>query len=88
MAQLLRFYYHKQQFASIPVLFSLMLWFYYSYHMGIKHLADEEYSLAIQSFTKTLNFQPEQMQVYIHRAEAFLQMADFQSAILNVSLQY
>ena len=53
--------------------------------MGIKHLADEEYSLAIQSFTKTLNFQPQQMQVYIHRAEAFLQMADFQSAILNVS---
>ena len=57
----------------------------YSFHVGMKYLAEEDYALAIQSFTKTLNLQPNLMQVYIHRAEAFLQMADFQSAILNVS---
>ena len=50
---------------------------------ALKHLAHDRYEPAIRSLNKAIHLKPHQIELYVHRAEAFLRLTDFQSAILN-----
>uniref|UniRef100_A0AAQ5ZA64 Tetratricopeptide repeat domain 16 n=1 Tax=Amphiprion ocellaris TaxID=80972 RepID=A0AAQ5ZA64_AMPOC len=47
---------------------------------GTKAMGRFQYEKAVICFTKGINLLPEQTQLYVSRAEAFLQLCDFQSA--------
>ncbi|XP_071948194.1 tetratricopeptide repeat protein 16-like [Antedon mediterranea] len=53
------------------------------FERGRQLSAMREHSKAILCFNKALNLQPKNVVFYVHRAEAYLQLCDFQSAILN-----
>ncbi|XP_008301892.1 tetratricopeptide repeat protein 16 [Stegastes partitus] len=50
------------------------------YRSGTEAMGRRQYEKAAVCFTKALNLQPEQTQLYVSRAEAYLQLCDFQSA--------
>ncbi|XP_051806858.1 tetratricopeptide repeat protein 16 [Acanthochromis polyacanthus] len=47
---------------------------------GTEAMGRCQYEKAVICFTKGINLLPEQTQLYVHRAEAFLQLCDFRSA--------
>ena len=49
----------------------------------MQHSQAQYYKRAINSFNKALNLRPAEVEYYVQRAECFLQLCDFQSAILN-----
>ncbi|XP_063792699.1 tetratricopeptide repeat protein 16 isoform X2 [Pseudophryne corroboree] len=54
------------------------------YERGLQCLSQGEWEKAVISFSKAINLCPEKIQLYVKRAEAFLQLCDFQSAALNL----
>ena len=46
-------------------------------------MASEQYEEAVKCFTKAINLQPKHIEYYTQRGEAYLQLCDYQSAILN-----
>ncbi|KAM4019885.1 tetratricopeptide repeat protein 16 isoform 2-T3 [Anomaloglossus baeobatrachus] len=54
------------------------------YDRGLKSLAQKEWERAITAFSKAIYLCPEKVELYAKRAEAFLQIDDFQSAALNL----
>ncbi|KAM5146924.1 tetratricopeptide repeat protein 16 [Mantella aurantiaca] len=54
------------------------------YERGQRCLSQEEWEKAVISFTKAINLCPEKTELYVKRAEAFLQLCDFQSAAINL----
>ncbi|XP_068104675.1 tetratricopeptide repeat protein 16 isoform X3 [Hyperolius riggenbachi] len=54
------------------------------YEKGLLCLSQEEWEKAVISFSKAINLCPEKIELYVKRAEAFLQLGDFQSAALNL----
>ncbi|XP_075041188.1 tetratricopeptide repeat protein 16 [Mixophyes fleayi] len=54
------------------------------YERGLQYLSQEEWEKAVISFSKAINLCPEKIQLYVRRAEAYLQLCDFQSAALNL----
>lgn len=46
-------------------------------------MSEGQYEQAITSLNKALNLRPKELSYFLQRAEAFLQLCDFQSAILN-----
>ena len=56
---------------------------YYSVAAANKHVSEGNYAQAIQHFNKALHLQPKDVQLYADRGEAFFNLCDFQSAILN-----
>ncbi|XP_018424634.1 PREDICTED: tetratricopeptide repeat protein 16 [Nanorana parkeri] len=54
------------------------------YERGLHCLSQEEWEKAVISFTKAINLCPEKIELYVQRAEAFLQLGDFQSAAVNL----
>ncbi|KAJ6654631.1 hypothetical protein lerEdw1_006784 [Lerista edwardsae] len=51
---------------------------------GRKYLFRGEWEKAITCFTKALNLDPNKVELYTQKAEAFLQLCDFQSAVLHL----
>ncbi|XP_040178621.1 tetratricopeptide repeat protein 16 isoform X2 [Rana temporaria] len=51
---------------------------------GRHFLSQGGWEKAVISFTKAINLCPEKMELYVKRAEAFLQLGDFQSAAVNL----
>uniref|UniRef100_A0A7M4DVE7 Tetratricopeptide repeat domain 16 n=1 Tax=Crocodylus porosus TaxID=8502 RepID=A0A7M4DVE7_CROPO len=43
-----------------------------------------EWEKAVISYSKAINLDPQQVEFYVQRAEAFLQLCDFQSTVLNL----
>ncbi|XP_073446942.1 tetratricopeptide repeat protein 16 [Dendrobates tinctorius] len=54
------------------------------YERGLRCLAQKEWERAITAFSKAIYLCPEKVELYAKRAEAFLQICDFQSAELNL----
>ncbi|XP_073495978.1 tetratricopeptide repeat protein 16 [Phyllobates terribilis] len=54
------------------------------YERGLRCLAQKEWERAITAFSKAIYLCPEKTELYAKRAEAFLQICDFQSAALNL----
>ncbi|KAM9324328.1 uncharacterized protein PAF06_000355 [Gastrophryne carolinensis] len=54
------------------------------YKRGLQCLSQENWEKAVILFSKAINLCPEKMELYTKRAEAFLQLGDFQSAALNL----
>lgn len=54
------------------------------YERGLQCLAQKEWEKAVTAFSKAINLCPEKVELYVKRAEAFLQLCDFQSAALNL----
>nr|DBA21641.1 TPA: hypothetical protein GDO54_018250 [Pyxicephalus adspersus] len=54
------------------------------YERGLHCMSQEEWEKAVISFTKAINLCPEKIELYVKRAEAFLQLCDFQSAAVNL----
>ncbi|KAM4696063.1 uncharacterized protein WCC33_014791 [Rhinophrynus dorsalis] len=54
------------------------------YECALKCLSREEWERAVISLSKAINLDPEMVELYVRRAEAFLQLCDFQSAVLNL----
>ncbi|XP_041090261.1 tetratricopeptide repeat protein 16-like isoform X2 [Polyodon spathula] len=53
------------------------------YGRGVEAVSKADWERAVHFFTKTINLQPQQTRLYVCRAEAYLQLCDFQSAALN-----
>ncbi|XP_058230352.1 uncharacterized protein LOC131343021 isoform X2 [Hemibagrus wyckioides] len=53
------------------------------YQAGIKAVDQLEFERAVICFTKAITLQTEQTQLYVARAEAYLQLCDFKSAALD-----
>lgn len=62
----------------IPFLFS-----FFSFNEGVTLSDWQDHNQAITSFNKAISLKPEVVKNYIARGESFLQICDFQSAILN-----
>ncbi|KAM8934270.1 tetratricopeptide repeat protein 16 [Pelodytes ibericus] len=54
------------------------------YECGVKLMSQENWEKSVVSFSKAINLDPEKVDLYVKRAEAFLQLCDFQSALLNL----
>ncbi|XP_069842356.1 tetratricopeptide repeat protein 16 isoform X3 [Dendropsophus ebraccatus] len=54
------------------------------YERGLQCLAQKEWEKAVIAFSKAINLCPQKVELYVKRAEAFLQLCDFQSAALNL----
>ncbi|XP_075434643.1 tetratricopeptide repeat protein 16 isoform X2 [Ascaphus truei] len=54
------------------------------YKRGVDSLSREEWDKAVISFSKAINLDPDTVELYVKRAEAFLQLCDFQSVVLNL----
>ena len=46
-------------------------------------MAQDQHAAAITIINKAMHLRPDYIELYVHRAEAFLMLTDFQSAILN-----
>lgn len=58
--------------------------YFFSFNDGVTYLSDlEDHNQAITSFNKAISLKPEVVKNYIARGESYLQICDFQSAILN-----
>nr|XP_032814584.1 tetratricopeptide repeat protein 16 isoform X1 [Petromyzon marinus]XP_032814585.1 tetratricopeptide repeat protein 16 isoform X1 [Petromyzon marinus]XP_032814586.1 tetratricopeptide repeat protein 16 isoform X1 [Petromyzon marinus]XP_032814587.1 tetratricopeptide repeat protein 16 isoform X1 [Petromyzon marinus]XP_032814588.1 tetratricopeptide repeat protein 16 isoform X1 [Petromyzon marinus] len=53
------------------------------YMKGLEEFNHGEYEKAVLCFTKAINLTPQQTDLYVKRAEAYLELCDFQSAILG-----
>ncbi|XP_028665028.2 tetratricopeptide repeat protein 16 [Erpetoichthys calabaricus] len=53
------------------------------YHKGLEANSHGDWEKSVICFTKAINLHPHKAQLYICRAEAYLQLCDFQSATLN-----
>ncbi|XP_069604476.1 tetratricopeptide repeat protein 16 [Ranitomeya imitator] len=54
------------------------------YKRGLRCLAQKDWERAITAFSKAIYLCPEKVELYAKRAEAFLQICDFQSAAVNL----
>lgn len=54
-----------------------------SYNRGLDHAENGRFEDSITAFTKAVNLQPNNINLFIERAESYLQLCDFQSAIIN-----
>ncbi|XP_044162638.1 tetratricopeptide repeat protein 16 [Bufo gargarizans] len=54
------------------------------YQGGLQYLAQKEWEKAVIAFSKAIYLWPEKVELYVKRAEAFLQLRDFQRAALNL----
>ncbi|KAM4663758.1 tetratricopeptide repeat protein 16 [Discoglossus pictus] len=54
------------------------------YEHGLNSLSREEWEGAVITFSKAIALDPERGDLYVKRAEAFLHLCDFQSAVLNL----
>lgn len=50
---------------------------------ALAHMSNSTYETAIRCLTKAINLQPQEVELYVHRAEAYLRLTDLSSAILN-----
>ncbi|XP_071498335.1 uncharacterized protein [Diadema antillarum] len=57
---------------------------YEHFENGCKLMEKGDFSRAVLSFDKALNLLPKTVQFYLMRGEAYFQLCDFQSAILNM----
>ncbi|CAH2316229.1 tetratricopeptide repeat 16 isoform X1 [Pelobates cultripes] len=55
-----------------------------NYENGLKSMCQGQWENAVISFSKAINLDPEKPELYVKRAEAFIQLCDFQSAALNL----
>ncbi|KAM9117230.1 tetratricopeptide repeat protein 16 isoform 2-T4 [Pangshura tecta] len=55
---------------------------------GKEFFAQGEWEKAVICYSKAINLNPQQVEVYVQKAEAFLQLCDFQSAVLNLRKAY
>ncbi|XP_046871578.1 tetratricopeptide repeat protein 16 [Hypomesus transpacificus] len=53
------------------------------YENGAEAITKSQFSKAVNCFYKAINLQPKQTELYVSQAEAFLQMCDFQSAVVS-----
>ncbi|XP_035641044.1 tetratricopeptide repeat protein 16 isoform X1 [Oncorhynchus keta] len=53
------------------------------YENGEEAMAESQFSKAVTFFTKAIHLQPKQTQLYVSQAEAYLQLCDFQSAVVS-----
>ncbi|XP_062873774.1 tetratricopeptide repeat protein 16 isoform X2 [Trichomycterus rosablanca] len=53
------------------------------YQVGIESMGQSQYERAVTCFTKAIMLQPKQTQLYLERAEAYIQLCDFKSAALD-----
>ncbi|KAG8554450.1 hypothetical protein GDO81_003800 [Engystomops pustulosus] len=54
------------------------------YQRGLQCLAQNKWEAAVNAFSKAIYLCPEKVELYVKRAEAFLQLCDFKSAALNL----
>ncbi|XP_077087884.1 tetratricopeptide repeat protein 16-like isoform X2 [Siphateles boraxobius] len=61
------------------------------YEAGVGAMSQSQFDKAVSCFTKAILLQSQQTEFYVQRAEAYLQLCDFQSAVLDykhaISLQ-
>ena len=55
----------------------------FSFENGLAGMHSKNWEKAIVSFTKSLNLNPDQVECFVKRGEAYFQLTDFQSAIQN-----
>lgn len=55
---------------------------------GNKNFSECKWEKAINCYTKALNLDPSRVELHLQKAEAFLQLCDFQSAILHLRKAY
>ncbi|XP_077986778.1 uncharacterized protein LOC144441122 [Glandiceps talaboti] len=53
------------------------------YEKGLQGMRDGDFYKAVISFDKALNLKPREIEFFLKRGECYLQICDFQSAILN-----
>ena len=61
----------------------LFCYFYCSFTEGLTFAELEDHNQAITSYNKAISLKPDIVKNYIARGESYLQICDFQSAILN-----
>nr|XP_060613664.1 tetratricopeptide repeat protein 16 [Anolis sagrei ordinatus] len=71
--------------AFVPVTVSLS---FLSCQEGNQYFSQGEWERAITCFTKALNLDPKKGELYEQKAEAFLQLCDFQSAMMHLRKAY
>ncbi|XP_075691507.1 tetratricopeptide repeat protein 16 [Rhinoderma darwinii] len=54
------------------------------YERGLQFWSQKEWGKAVTAFSKAINLCPEKVELYVKRAEAFLQLCEFKSAALNL----
>ncbi|KAG9477849.1 hypothetical protein GDO78_013043, partial [Eleutherodactylus coqui] len=54
------------------------------YRRGLQYMSQQEWEKAVTAFSKAIHLRPEEVELYVKRAEAFLQLCDYQSAALNL----
>ncbi|XP_044848407.1 tetratricopeptide repeat protein 16 isoform X4 [Mauremys mutica] len=55
---------------------------------GKEFFSQGEWEKAVICYSKAINLNPQQVEFYVQKAEAFLQLCDFQSAVLNLRKAY
>nr|XP_025038384.1 tetratricopeptide repeat protein 16 isoform X2 [Pelodiscus sinensis] len=55
---------------------------------GKEFFSQGEWEKAVICYSKAINLDPQQVEFYVQKAEAFLQLCDFQSAVLNLRKAY
>ncbi|XP_074871957.1 tetratricopeptide repeat protein 16 [Carettochelys insculpta] len=55
---------------------------------GKEFFSQGEWEKAVVCYSKAINLDPQQVEFYVQKAEAFLQLCDFQSAVLNLRKAY
>ncbi|XP_040591556.1 tetratricopeptide repeat protein 16 isoform X2 [Mesocricetus auratus] len=58
------------------------------YHQGHQCLQQEDWEMAVLFFSRALHLNPKLVEFYIFRAEAFIQLCDFSSALQNLRRAY
>uniref|UniRef100_A0A8C8RNR0 Tetratricopeptide repeat domain 16 n=1 Tax=Pelusios castaneus TaxID=367368 RepID=A0A8C8RNR0_9SAUR len=56
----------------------------HSCQQGKAFFSQGEWEKAVTCYSKAINLDPQQVELYVQKAEAFLQLCDFQSAVLNL----
>uniref|UniRef100_A0A8C3RX41 Tetratricopeptide repeat protein 16 n=1 Tax=Chelydra serpentina TaxID=8475 RepID=A0A8C3RX41_CHESE len=65
-----------------------MLSSHHSCQRGKAFFSQGEWEKAVICYSKAINLNPQQVEFYVQKAEAFLQLCDFQSAVLNLRKAY
>uniref|UniRef100_A0A674KB75 Uncharacterized protein n=1 Tax=Terrapene triunguis TaxID=2587831 RepID=A0A674KB75_9SAUR len=65
-----------------------MLSSHYSCQRGKEFFSQGEWEKVVICYSKAINLNPQQVEFYVQKAEAFLQLCDFQSAVLNLRKAY
>ncbi|XP_075841996.1 tetratricopeptide repeat protein 16 isoform X1 [Microtus pennsylvanicus] len=58
------------------------------YHQGHQSLEQEDWENAVLFFSRALHLNPDTADFYVFRAEAFIQLCDFSSALQNLRMAY